>query len=93
MLVDNAVIIAGDVKITAVADTSIAVYIPNKDNVIVNLPKDNVLTITTVDPSETLFYAMQADKNITIELPKAVESEPPVGPGPKETTEDEKDKQ
>lgn len=50
---------AGTVTCTAKADTTVLVYVPNKDSVAVELAKDNKLIVTTLSAGESFTYLNQ----------------------------------
>lgn len=57
---------AGKLTLTAKEDTVVSVYVPNKDSVLLKMPKDKVLNVTTLSAGETFMYLIQESDALSI---------------------------
>ena len=59
---------AGKVEVEAVVDTFVSIYVPNKDSVMIKLPKGKKITVTTLSAGETFMYLVQNSKDLKVSL-------------------------
>lgn len=71
---DVALFATTKIVITAVEDTEVELYVPNKDNLPVVLAKGKKLTIVSSNAGEIFHYLVQQSDKLTIATPEEVKA-------------------